>query len=70
MSFNPRKIICEECTWIGETWQLLRAKNPFAQNEEITGCPGCKSIDCFLRLCDEPGCKNRVSSGFPTPSEV
>ncbi len=30
-------------------------------------CPGCKSVDCFVEICDEPECSQEAHCGFPTP---
>lgn len=65
---EPKKIFCEVCAWKGDTEQTLVEKNPFAPQETIYGCPECKSIDCFVAACDEPGCWGEVCCGMPTPS--
>lgn len=59
---------CRACRWVGVKHELLTGDNPFDKTEKIYGCPECFSIDDFAALCDEPGCLNDVSCGFPTPS--
>ena len=60
------KVICDECHRISRLNQLLSAANPFEAEDEIKGCPNCKSIDCFHVVCDEPGCKDVATCGTPT----
>lgn len=62
------KWTCKECDWRGLESELLLAPNPFQINDEICGCPKCKSVDCFAAACDEPECWREVSCGTPTPS--
>jgi hypothetical protein len=60
---------CNSCDWLGLETYLLRAPNPFDQGEtEILGCPKCKAVDDFLECCDEAGCEQEASCGFPTES--
>lgn len=61
------KIHCNECSWRGIKDELLSAINPFDADDEISGCPKCKGINCFTLCCDEPDCWQNVSSGIPTP---
>jgi hypothetical protein len=60
---------CEECHWIGTSSQMLFAPNPFTgdSSDTIIGCPNCKAIDPMRQVCDEPGCKDKVTMGSPTP---
>ena len=62
------KLTCVECDWRGHSTEQLRADNPFDPGEFIYGCPKCKSVDCFLRACDEAGCWSDVTCGTPTPN--
>jgi hypothetical protein len=57
---------CRECEWIGETTQLLQAENPFELGDTLYGCPKCRSVNCFIRLCDEQGCTRDASCGWPS----
>ncbi len=60
------RLKCRECAWIGTRVQLLDAPHPFQPGESILGCPSCKAAsDIFLLVCDEPGCNNAVSCGWP-----
>ena len=60
---------CEECGTVTPEPLLLKAPNPFNPSDVIVGCPRCKSVDQFERLCDEPGCTRNVSCGWPTGDE-
>ena len=57
---------CTECNKIFEMDEILKAENPFYKQELIYGCPECFSIDSFLVICDEVGCKDVVTCGTPT----
>ena len=59
---------CKCCDWIGKNDDLLRAPNPFRPEDEIVGCPKCQAVEDFFNVCDEPGCREESSCGFPTPS--
>ena len=65
---EKNKMRCQEqrCGWTGKRADLLKAVSPFEPDEEITGCPNCKGIDCMDLVCDEPGCCALVSCGTPT----
>lgn len=67
MKTEPNKVECRECYWKGQRTELLTAPDPFCPGDNCFGCPKCKSIDCFLLLCDEPGCSNSATCGTPTP---
>lgn len=56
------RIRCESCGHIFDTKELLVAKNPFSQDEEINGCPNCKECEPeFNLLCEAPGCSQIAS---------
>jgi hypothetical protein len=57
---------CKHCTWLDVQSKLLVAANPFDTTDTIVGCPQCKGIDCFWEVCDEPGCVQEATCGFPT----
>lgn len=63
-----RKIICSNfrCQWKGKESEVLRAKNPFDSEDEITACPSCKDINSNVYACDEEGCWRESSCGTPT----
>lgn len=43
---------------------ILRAPNPFAPEDDVAGCPFCRSVDSFVTVCWK--CDQRASSGTPT----
>lgn len=55
---------CKNCGTLVDAPKLLRAKSPFDDNDIISGCPHCKSIDCFILVCDEVGCVEEHTCGF------
>jgi hypothetical protein len=57
---------CKECHWIGRQSTMLVGTHPFLPNEQVLGCPTCKSIDSFWEVCDEPGCRQEATCGWPT----
>ena len=59
--------LCDECENIFNESDLLRGVNPFNAEMTVTGCPNCKSVECFTEICDEPECNQPASCGFPTP---
>ena len=60
---------CEECDWHGTHDQLLKAPNPFDPANMIYGCPNCKEVNDMMAICDEPGCEQKVSCGFPADDD-
>lgn len=48
--------------------EMLRAPHPFDPEDEVVGCPRCKTINEWTELCDEAGCSQPASCGFPTES--
>lgn len=57
---------CQECDWQGGNDELLMAEHPFRQGTKVAGCPECREIGFFVALCDEPGCEQEVSHGWPS----
>lgn len=57
---------CEDCWSIVTSDRLLRAESPFDPDDEIVGCPECKSIVGFISLCHETGCSEQASMGKST----
>lgn len=57
---------CECCSTITLRKDLLVAPNPFLPHDIILGCPVCKTVDDFTAVCDEPGCTQEGTCGFPT----
>ena len=61
------KVLCAECNWRGHLKDVLTALNPFDLEDEIVGCPRCKSVNSISGVCDEMGCEEIDTCGFPTP---
>lgn len=57
---------CGCCDTITIRKDLLVAPNPFLPQDIILGCPVCKTVDDFTAVCDEPGCTQEGTCGFPT----
>ncbi len=64
---NKNKVKCGECSWKGENREILESPNPFDTEEQIQGCPQCKSVDSICTICDEDNCWDEVSCGTSTP---
>lgn len=60
------RIQCRYCRWRGTDKEILKAPNPFLQDENVYGCPECKTIYGFDKLCETPDCLNEASIGTPT----
>jgi hypothetical protein len=60
------KTICLECDWKGTDADLLIAPSPFDPEDTLSGCPKCKSVDCFRVACDFTGCWKEATAGTPT----
>jgi hypothetical protein len=59
---------CMECQAISPSNELLREMSPFGSGDVLTGCPHCKSAECFEEVCEEKGC-NRVAGCGWLPKE-
>ena len=57
--------LCQSCDWNGDDAELLRASSPFDVACTIVGCPKCKAVDDIANACDEPGCDQEATCGFP-----
>lgn len=60
------KYKCGNCGKISQQKDILTAPDPFDLGEIIFGCPFCKQIGELFTLCDEPGCKEISTCGFPS----
>jgi len=62
------RVRCEkrQCGWVGDEGDLLSADNPFRKGERIYACPKCRAIDSTLYTCDEPGCDEFATCGWPS----
>lgn len=59
------KVICQTCHWVGDNvTEALSAPHPFDPGEEISFCPSCKQPNPFKKCCDEPGCREVVTTGW------
>lgn len=62
------KFVCDRrCGWHGVRSALLSAPDPFNEGESLSACPKCRDISDLEIACDEPGCWEPVSCGFPSP---
>lgn len=64
---RPLRWLCQSCDWTGSDAELLRAPSPFAADDTIVGCPKCKAVEDIANACDEPGCDQEATCGFPAP---
>lgn len=65
MTPETDKLKCKECYHKFLKNEMLEADHPFDRTLKCYGCPDCKSIDCFIKLCDEPGCYQEADCGSP-----
>lgn len=56
-----KKWKCEECGEI--TYEPLRALSPFDPDDELIGCPNCKSVNTLVGACQIAECTLAASSG-------
>lgn len=56
---------CEFCMAVSVESKLLRGPNPFDAEDELIGCPSCKSVEGFIELCEIEGCLNGATCGGP-----
>ena len=62
---RPLRWLCQSCDWTGSDAELLRAPSPFDAADTIVGCPKCKAVEDIANACDEPGCDQEATCGFP-----
>lgn len=64
---SEARFICQDCDWRGGESELLRAPNPFADEnpDEMIGCPRCREPNTMRQACDESGCWREASMGTP-----
>ena len=60
------KCMCSSCDWSGLEKETLTAANPFDPRCDLVGCPECFEVNTMETVCDEPGCIEIKSCGFPT----
>jgi len=68
MGKRPLRWKCQTCNLINS--ELLEAPNPFDASLTIYGCPGCKDVNCFVNICDEPGCTDEATCGWPDEDRI
>ena len=59
--------LCGGCYWLGDDAELLHATSPFDPDDTIVACPRCKAVNAVENACDEPGCNQPATCGFPDP---
>lgn len=59
------KWICLECRFIGPIAEFDKVKDPRG-DDEWTVCPKCRTPEHVTMACDEPGCSEVSTCGFPT----
>lgn len=45
--------------------EMLVAQHPFDPDDQVHGCPQCRTIRNIYRACDRTGCHRAASSGTP-----
>lgn len=65
------KWFCQNCRWTGTEEEVLKAPNPFADDdtEQMWGCPTCREPNMMRRACDEKDCWSEGTCGTPTPQD-
>lgn len=62
------KFKCSECDWQGQESEVLRAPNPFSEDDEtMIGCPDCRQPETMRVVCVEAGCWKEAGCGINTP---
>jgi hypothetical protein len=59
------KWICTECRFIGADSAFDKVKDPDG-DDTWRVCPRCRTPEHIGMVCDEPGCNEETSCGFPT----
>lgn len=57
---------CRECDGIVSAEQVLEAPDPFDPALLVFGCPSCRMCVELELVCDEEGCRDIVSCGWPS----
>jgi hypothetical protein len=60
------KWICLECGFIGAMVEFDKVNDPRGNHDEWTVCPKCRTPERVTSACDEPGCIQEGTCGFPT----
>lgn len=64
---DKRRCLSHRCNWRGSVADVLRGNHPFDSGEVVVGCPQCRQIGTLSSVCDEPGCWDFASCGWPQP---
>jgi hypothetical protein len=64
------RFACELCAACVPEDEVLYSPNPFTADpdDRIRGCPQCRAVETLVELCDEDGCNEQATCGFPTAS--
>lgn len=66
MSARIEKWRCAICSEIATGAELLRAPSPFDPEDELCGCPHCKSAEGFAEICEIGDCEREATCGGPS----
>ena len=64
---------CTDCGAVVLETELLMATSPFYDGDVLHGCPKCFATDgttTIEEVCDEPGCTEQATCGFPVADEA
>jgi hypothetical protein len=64
---------CMGCQTISLESEFLTAPSPFNPDDTLTACPKCLEVEgttVFEEICDEPGCTEQATCGFPVDDEA
>lgn len=61
-----KKWKCSVCSTITDEDNLFIGDNPLTENNMIVGCLVCFSVNTMQVVCDEYGCENLATFGYPT----
>lgn len=56
---------CRECGHVCASGDILSAPHPFRPEEELSGCPSCRSAESMIGACSSEGCPNEADMGCP-----
>ena len=60
---------CTECDFIGGLEEFDSVQDPKEEGHWWWICPKCRAADHVTDICDEPGCRERSTCGFPVDDE-
>lgn len=53
--------LCTQCLKRVAYTDILLAENPFDKDDNLTGCPHCRSVNPFVPACEHEDCANDTS---------